>query len=68
MKKIIASFVMAGGLLVALCGFSQQSQDSQNLWQVGVAKTVITPRENMWMSGYAARQKAAEGTMHDLWT
>jgi neutral ceramidase len=36
-------------------------------WQAGVAKVAITPREFMWMSGYGARNKPAEGKVHDLW-
>lgn len=36
-------------------------------WHAGVAKSVITPREYMWMSGYASRSKPAEGKVHDLW-
>jgi hypothetical protein len=36
-------------------------------WQAGVAKVVITPSEFMWMSGYGARTKPAEGKVHDLW-
>lgn len=36
-------------------------------WQAGVAKRVITPAESMWMAGYAARTKPAEGKEHDLY-
>jgi hypothetical protein len=36
-------------------------------WKAGVAKVVITPEHLMWMSGYAARIKPAEGKLHDLW-
>jgi neutral ceramidase len=36
-------------------------------WKAGVARVVITPEEPMWMSGYAARNKPSEGTIHDLW-
>lgn len=36
-------------------------------WRAGVAKAAITPREVMWMSGYGARTKPAEGEVHDLW-
>jgi hypothetical protein len=36
-------------------------------WKAGVAKTVITPAKPMWMSGYASRNKPAEGKVHDLW-
>src|SRR5439155_2419314 len=37
-------------------------------WKAGVSKVVITPRQPMWMSGYAGRDKPAEGKLHDLWT
>ena len=41
--------------------------DSDQVWKAGVARTVITPREYMWMAGFAARDKPAEGILHDLW-
>ena len=41
--------------------------DETPLWKAGVAKSVITPPEPMWMSGYASRDKPANGTIHDLW-
>lgn len=36
-------------------------------WQAGTAKAKITPERLMWMSGYGARTKPAEGTGLDLW-
>jgi hypothetical protein len=36
-------------------------------WKAGVAKVNITPEHLMWMSGYAARTKPAEGKLQDLW-
>jgi neutral ceramidase len=36
-------------------------------WQAGAAKVKITPTTRMWMSGYAARTRPAEGTLIDLW-
>lgn len=36
-------------------------------WKAGAAKVKITPSKPMWMSGYGARTKPAEGTFHDLW-
>jgi hypothetical protein len=36
-------------------------------WQAGAASCLITPNKPMWMSGYAARDHAAEGKLHDLW-
>ena len=40
---------------------------ADEVWQAGVAKTIITPPTAMWMSGYASRTKPAEGTIHDLY-
>lgn len=36
-------------------------------WKAGVAKVAITPKQPMWMSGYAARTKPAEGKLTELW-
>ena len=36
-------------------------------WQVGLAKQNITPEKTMWMAGYGARTKPAEGKLTDLW-
>jgi len=38
----------------------------QEKWNAGVATTVITPQQPMWMSGYAARNKPSEGKIHEL--
>lgn len=36
-------------------------------WRAGVAREKITPPAGLWMTGYAAREKPAEGTAQDLW-
>ncbi|MFN4259421.1 MAG: neutral/alkaline non-lysosomal ceramidase N-terminal domain-containing protein [Gemmataceae bacterium] len=36
-------------------------------YKAGVAAKVITPSEPLWMAGYAARDKPAEGKLHDLY-
>jgi hypothetical protein len=36
-------------------------------WKAGAARVKITPAQPMWMSGYSARTRPAEGTLHDLW-
>jgi hypothetical protein len=36
-------------------------------WQGATSKVAITPREAMWMSGYASRTRPSEGAVHDLW-
>jgi len=35
-------------------------------WRAGVAQTIITPAESMWMSGYGGRSAPAEGTQDEL--
>jgi hypothetical protein len=51
---------------LALLGVSISSGAGQG-WQAGLAKAKITPEAGLWMAGYAARDHAAEGAMHDLW-
>src|SRR5262249_5163298 len=36
-------------------------------WMAGVAKVKITREKLMWMSGYGARDKPAEGKLTELW-
>jgi hypothetical protein len=40
---------------------------AEETWKAGVAKVKITPEQPMWMAGYAARDKPAEGKMTELW-
>lgn len=47
--------------------FTSAGAVAGDTWQAGTAKTVITPPSPMWMSGYASRNKPAEGIIHDLW-
>jgi hypothetical protein len=54
---------MAAALIV-LCTLTADAADN---WKAGVAKTNITPDHYLWMAGYAARTKPAEGKMTDLW-
>ncbi len=36
-------------------------------WRAGTARENITPPAGVWMTGYAARDKPAEGTSQELW-
>jgi neutral ceramidase len=56
-----------GLVLFSLLSFLSIAVQAQNGWKAGVAKINITPKENMWMAGFAARTKPSEGAMHDLW-
>jgi hypothetical protein len=35
-------------------------------WKAGVASVVITPEIPLWMAGYASRDRASEGVLHDI--
>ena len=36
-------------------------------WKAGVAKVAITPEKPMWLSGYGARMRPADGKLTELW-
>ncbi len=42
------------------------AEGRQEEFKAGLASTVITPDQPMWMAGYAARTKPSEGKVHDL--
>jgi hypothetical protein len=51
---------------LAVCLFVPAVSDAAS-WKAGVAAEVITPARPMWLAGYAARTKPAEGKEHDLY-
>lgn len=53
-------------LLLNVCGVAA-SQAAAEGWKAGVARRSITPEQFMWMSGYASRDKPADGKLTDLW-
>ena len=53
-------------LLIALLLALPAADGKEAGWKAGVAVQVITPSESMWMAGYGARKKPAEGKTHDL--
>ncbi len=56
---------LLSSLIALAAGASAPAADSTT-WKAGVAVRVITPSEPMWMAGYGARNKPAEGKLHDL--
>ncbi len=36
-------------------------------FKAGIGRVRITPREPIWLSGYAARKQPSQGVVHDLW-
>ena len=53
--------------LAALTSGWASAQDRDKAWKAGLAKIVITPAQPMWMSGYASRDKPAQGKLTELW-
>lgn len=43
------------------------SAAAADTWQVGTGREKITPPAGLWMTGYAARDRPAEGTAQELW-
>ena len=55
-------------LLFFITGCNHQATEtSVPGWKAGVARVVITPQQSMWLAGYAAREHASDGMIHDLW-
>lgn len=61
------SFLLCFTLLFSIGSPAWSNAADDTVWKVGVAKVNITPEQLMWMSGYSARDKPAEGKEHDLW-
>lgn len=59
----IVCFLFVSVVLMA----SASSLSADDTWQAGVATKIITPPQFMWMSGYASRDKPAQGRIHDLY-
>lgn len=53
-------------VLILACGLPARTTPAAE-WKAGVGRAVITPTTTMWMSGYASRDRPAEGKLHELW-
>jgi hypothetical protein len=53
--------------IIPILIFSTAVTAAEPAYKAGVATTVITPKEYIWMAGYGARSKPAEGKQHDLY-
>ena len=62
--KRTATLLVASFVLAAVCNTGIAVAAG---WKAGAGKANITPPTGMWMSGYASRDHAAEGKLHDLW-
>ncbi len=62
-------FFFVAVLCAAACTWGALASESpaDSGWRAGTARVEITPQEPMWLAGYAARDHAAEGTLHPIW-
>ena len=51
--------------VITLCAFLVPAAAAE--WKAGVARVDITPRESIWMAGYAARTKPSEGVRQRIY-
>jgi hypothetical protein len=66
-SRVWGAWLLASLGLGAVASVAGQSPEAPPPWKAGVAAVVITPDRPMWMAGYAARTRPAEGKLTDLW-
>lgn len=59
---LLAVFALVGPVAAATDG-----AEPARSWQAGAARVNVTPKKLMWLSGYGARDRPAEGKLADLW-
>lgn len=67
MKQLDNSFLRLILSFLFLAAIPHLRAETDSQWKAGIAKVIITPEELIWMSGYASRNRPAEGTRTDLW-
>lgn len=61
-------WILLYGIAIVLMDLPVSAKEpAATTWKAGVAKVNITPDKPLWMSGYAGRDKPAEGKLTDLW-
>ncbi len=55
------------GVLLFVLGLLPRQAWGRDGWKAGAARVCITPKEPMWMAGYASRTQPAAGEYSDLW-
>ena len=67
MRRNFLIILLIGALFPVPGKARQQNPGNNDIWKVGLARKKITPRESVWMAGFAARKSPSEGVIHDLW-
>jgi neutral ceramidase len=69
MKNYYLIILFSGLLITALDNSVICAGDpfSGSGWKAGIARSVITPGEPVWLAGYASRAHPSDGILTDLW-
>ena len=60
------SHLVAFAVVLLTLGMASRATAAEG-WKAGAARAAITPEGPMWMSGYASRDRPADGTRTELW-
>ncbi|MBI3469077.1 MAG: neutral/alkaline non-lysosomal ceramidase N-terminal domain-containing protein [Planctomycetes bacterium] len=66
-NPLLRNLVLVAAALLLTAARLAAQEDPSGQWKAGVASAAITPKQSMWMAGYAARDKPSEGTAQDLY-
>lgn len=64
LQSTVRLFIASLLAVLATCCSPVANADTD--YRIGLARTVITPTEPIWMAGYASRDKPSQGTLADL--
>ena len=64
-KNFVYLFVFI--VLLILGDIQSPCYAQNNIWKAGTARIDITPKDTLWLAGYASRDHGAEGTLHKIW-
>jgi neutral ceramidase len=69
MKKAILFLFFSGFLIFCINCLSASAETPSGTkgWKAGISRAIITPREPIWLAGYASRTHASDGILTDLW-
>src|SRR5580692_4721101 len=66
MSRYVSLCLLLGMVAPAWSQAADEAPKKPIGWKAGAASVVITPQENLWMAGYSARKKPADGKAQDL--
>jgi len=68
MKHFVSSVTLVTILLIFINAGSLAGQvNGEKGWKAGLAKGNITPKEPIWLAGYASRTHPSDGVLADIW-